>query len=80
MSRNRFNQYNFMEIEREKEKFKQRKNKLKSDKNKNIKENKLRKNAPKDYDYFKKYGTYRSDDNCRSLKEEALYKYFAYID
>ena len=30
MGRNRFNQYNFMEIEREKEKFKQRKKQTKT--------------------------------------------------
>lgn len=73
MGRSRWNQYNFTELERDKERIKQKK------KNKNKKDN-LRLTETKDYDYFKKYGTYRSGDGFRSLKEEALYKYFAYVD
>lgn len=71
MSRSRWNQYNFTELERDKERIKQKK------KNK---KNNIRLTETKDYNYFKKYGTYRSSDNCLSLKEEALYKYFAYIE
>lgn len=73
MGRSRYNQYNFTELERDKERIKQKK------KNKNKREN-IRLTEIKNYDYFKKYGTYRSSENSISLKEEALYKYFAYID
>lgn len=73
MGRSRWNQYNYTELEREKERIKQKK------KNKYNKEN-IRLTEDKGYEYFKKYGTYRSGDNFVSLKEEALYKYFAYVD
>lgn len=73
MGRSRWNQYNYTELEREKERIKQKK------KNKNKKDS-LRLTEDKDYNYFKKYGTYKSNDDVRSLKEEALYRYFAYID
>ena len=72
MGRSRWNQYNFTELERDKERIKQKK------KNKN--KNNPRIKEPKDYEYFCKYGTYCSGEGFRSLKEEALYKYFAYVD
>lgn len=71
MSRSRWNQYNFTELEKDKERIKQKK------KNK---KNNIRLTETKDYNYFRKYGTYRSGDEFVSLKEEALYKYFAYIE
>lgn len=62
------NRSNFNEMRRKKDKAK----KLAS----------IRKEAAeqRDYAYFRKHGTYRGGgDYCRSLKEEALYKYFCYV-
>ena len=62
------NYKNYTEIRREKEKQKARKEK-----------DKRRQSEVKDYEYFTKYGTYRSGDNFRSLKEEALFRLFKYL-
>lgn len=60
------NRSNFKELSKNREKAKNKKNKR----------NEL---EHKDYAYFSKHGTFRSGDNYRSLKEEALYRYFAYV-
>lgn len=70
MSRSRWsphsNQSNFTEIKKNKGKAK-------------MKKNKRNEAEQKDYAYFVKHGTFRSGDDYRSLKEEALYRYFAYV-
>ena len=64
----RHNQCNYTELKRNKDKEKAKKAKAQR-----------RENEVKDYEYFTKFGTYRSGDNYRSLKEEALYKYFKFV-
>lgn len=61
------NRSNFNEMRRKKDKAKKIAN--------------IRKEAAeqRDYAYFRKHGTYRGSDNCRSLKEEALYRLFCYV-
>lgn len=61
------NQNNFNQMRKNKEKAKRRS------------EEKYKAEERRDYAYFKKHGRFRSNDECTSLKEEALYRYFCYV-